>query len=86
MCSYPKFFFLLRFGRAQRVTVCMTMLVMCMLANAMFYGTSSDRVTDGIFGLGLLSFDPIDVSERLLLNVNAVDYSFVYHLFRLELD
>ena len=52
-----------RFGRKQRVCICMAMLMLSMLANAMFYGTLPGRISDGFFSLGLLSFDPIDVSE-----------------------
>lgn len=52
-----------RFGRAQRVSVCFAMLVILMVANAMFYGTLPPRASKGLFGLGMLSFDPVDVSD-----------------------
>ena len=51
-----------RFGRAQRVSLCMAMIMLTMFANALFYGTLPDRITNGIFGLGVVSFDPVDVS------------------------
>ena len=60
-----------RFTRTQRVSLCMAMLMLSMLANAMFYGTHPDRVTDGYFSFGMLSFDPYDVSLNFhpLLNI-----------------
>ena len=51
-----------RFGRKQRVCICMSMLMLSMLANAMFYGTLPGRISDGLFSFGFLTFDPIDVS------------------------
>ena len=50
-----------RFNRKERVCICMSMLMLSMLANAMFYGTLPGRISDGLFKLGFLSFDPIDV-------------------------
>ena len=63
------FFFFFRFTRIQRVTCCLVMLMLTMLASAMFYGTVPERSTNGFFGLGLVSFDPIDV------RTNSVDIS-----------
>ena len=37
------FFFFFRFTRIQRVTCCLVMLMLTMLASAMFYGTVPER-------------------------------------------
>ena len=43
----------------------MAMLMLSMLTNAMFYTMTPGRVSNGIVDIGLLSFDPIDVSKKV---------------------
>lgn len=50
-----------RFSRKQRVSLCMAMLMLNMLANCIFYETDGTRVTNPFFTIGFLSFDPVDV-------------------------
>ena len=39
----------------------MAMLMLSMLASALFYDTAGDRIGKGLFTLGVLIFDPLDV-------------------------
>lgn len=58
-----------RFTRKQRVSVCMAMLYLTFLANAMWYDTQPGRVTDPYFDTwGRLSVDPIDVGIGFISN------------------
>ena len=58
-----------RFTRAQRVSICMAMIMLSMLANAMFYKIEPAREIDSYFRFGILSFDPYDVSLSKILMV-----------------
>ncbi len=46
-----------RFSRSQRVTVCMAMLYLFFLSNAIFYEQSAGRVSNPYFSISVLQFD-----------------------------
>ena len=50
-----------RFTRTQRVCVCMAILYMYFLADAIFYNRQPERTSNSLFTLGPLNFDPYDV-------------------------
>ena len=51
-----------RYSRKQRVSVCMAMVMLTVMTNAMFYGASAPRITDGFAAIGHILFDFYDVS------------------------
>ena len=53
-----------RHTRKQRVSLCMAFVCLSFLAGAMLYRGGEERVTDGLFSFGMLSFDPLDVRDR----------------------
>ncbi|XP_059084074.1 uncharacterized protein LOC131881274 [Tigriopus californicus] len=58
-----------RFTRKQRVSVCMAMLYLTFLANAVWYDTQPGRVMDPFFDTwGRLTVDPIDVGIGFISN------------------
>ena len=53
-----------RFSRANRVTVCYVMLMLIVIANALFYESAPHRVSDGLFQYAMLTLDVKDVSTE----------------------
>ena len=53
-----------RHTRKQRVSLCMAFVCLSFLAGAMLYRGGAERITDGLFTFGMLSFDPLDVRNR----------------------
>ncbi len=68
-----------RHSRKQRVSLCLGMIMMSLLAGGMFYGTIPERTTDGYFKIRMLSFDPYDVSYRQ--NCNELKVLLLAFLF-----
>ena len=50
-----------RFSRAQRVTVCMALLYLFFMVNAMFYGLMPGRNTEPYISIGVMDFDSYTV-------------------------
>ena len=50
-----------RHTRKQRASLCMAFVCLSFLAGAMLYRGGTERITDGLFTFGMLSFDPLDV-------------------------
>ena len=55
-----------RHTRKQRVSLCMAYVCLSFLAGAMLYKEGSERIADGLFSFGMLSFDPLDVRRTKL--------------------
>lgn len=67
-----------RFTRSQRVTVCMAMLYLFFLTNAMFYGIREERVGNPLLNIGMIGLDIYDV-KILLIQHNSIYYlKFIY--------
>ncbi len=50
----------------------MMMLMLSTFANALFYQHEANRVSDGIFDIGLLSFDRVNVSRSVWKNLDKL--------------
>ncbi len=51
-----------RFNRKERVSVAWAFLYLTFLTNAMYYGVTTERVTDPLFQLAFIPMDTTDVS------------------------
>ena len=60
-----------RHTRKQRVSLCMAFVCLSFLAGAMLYRGGAERITDGLFTFGMLSFDPLDVRNRKCTVIGA---------------
>ncbi len=64
-----------RFTRVQRVCLCMAMMYLFFLTNAMFYGMTTERLTLSFTNMAFLRFDFTDVRETPLIYLLKLNYS-----------
>ena len=58
-----------RFNRKQRVSAAFAMLYLMFLTSAMYYGMSSEHITDAMFKMAFLPMDATDIIIGLISNM-----------------